>query len=149
MVMMERVTLSKGRIAHWHRLPHPAQCEKEGVWAALQACLWQGLFKPPRSERVGGLFLSLDEMWAALPTLGKLCDELHEWGINDATLSEQKQKECWVHFHSVKFGKAPPEVWPELRRSLLEFEPMLAALQHDVGLWVTIRLTHVYQKTRV
>ena len=39
-----------------------------------------------------------------------------------------------MHFHGVKFGVASPEVWPELCRSLLEFKPMLAPRQHDVGL---------------
>ena len=39
-----------------------------------------------------------------------------------------------MHFHGVKFGVAPPEVWPELSRSLLEFEPMLAVRQNDMGL---------------
>ena len=37
-------------------------------------------------------------------------------------------------FHDVTFVIAPPEVWPELRRSLLELEPMLAVRQHDVEL---------------
>ena len=63
-----------------------------------------------------------------------MCDKLREWGIYEPTLLEQKLKVRWVLFHDVKFGIVPPEVWPELRRSLLEFEPMLAARQHDVGL---------------
>ena len=78
--------------------------------------------------------MSLDETWAALPALEKLCDELREWGIYDPTLSEKQLKERWVRFHGVKFGVAPPGAWPELRRSLLEFEPMLAVRQQDVGL---------------
>ena len=57
-----------------------------------------------------------------------------EWGIYDPTLPEQRLKERWVNFHYVKFGIAPPEVWLELRRSLLEFEPMLAVRQHELGL---------------
>ena len=37
-------------------------------------------------------------------------------------------------FHGVKFGVAPLGAWLKLRRSLLEFKPMLAVHQHDVGL---------------
>ena len=39
-----------------------------------------------------------------------------------------------MRFHGVKFEVAPPGVWPELHRSLLQFEPMLVVRQHDVGL---------------
>ena len=70
--------------------------------------------------------MSLNETWAARLALEKLCDELREWGIYDPMLSEKQLKERWVRFHGVKFVVAPPGAWPELRRSLLEFEPMLA-----------------------
>lgn len=42
--------------------------------------------------------------------------------------------ERFCRFSGVEFGVAPAELWPQLRRDLLEFEAHLACRQSDVGL---------------
>ena len=41
-------------------------------------------------ECAGGLYLSLDDMWASLPAPDVVDQELREWGIFDPTLSSAK-----------------------------------------------------------
>jgi hypothetical protein len=49
-------------------------------------------------------------------------------------LGDREACKRYARFEGVDFGVAPKEAWPQLRRDLLEFEPHLAAEQHDVGL---------------
>ena len=128
MGMMERVTLSKRRTARWRRQPHRALCAKGVAWGVWLVPSWPGLFVPnmnsgqtqgmtrTNGERVGSLFLSLDDTWAALPTLDVVRRELKEWGIYDPTLPEVKLQERWVRFHGVEFGVAPKGEWAGMRR---------------------------------
>lgn len=51
---------------------------------------------------------------------------LKEWGVYEEGMSDVRAQERYVRFDGVSFGVAPKEVWPELRRDLLEFEGGLA-----------------------
>ena len=69
---------------------------------------------------------TLDEQWLDLPPLEEVKRQLADWGIYDDQLRDLRAKERYVRFSGVKFGVAPEESWPKLRRDLLQFEDGLA-----------------------
>jgi hypothetical protein len=76
----------------------------------------------------------LNELWENMPPLADVKAKLEEWGVWDDGLDESGAFKRYVRFEGLDLGVVPPEAWPKLRRDLLEFEPYLAAEQHDVGL---------------
>ena len=75
---------------------------------------------------------TLDDTWVQLRNIapgsidGFFAAALVDWGIWNAGLTLEQKKKCYVCFAGLEFGVAPPEIWPALRRELLEFEPFLA-----------------------
>ncbi len=70
---------------------------------------------------------ALTDVWANMPSIADVHSQLEAWGIDDRGLTDRDACKRYARFDGVDFGVAPPEVWPALRRELLEFEEHLAA----------------------
>ena len=58
---------------------------------------------------------------------------LAKYGMLDSTMGEFERRKRYSRFSTVTFDLLPEERWAACFRQLLEFEPMLAGSQFDIG----------------